>query len=524
MATKSIKKLENRGLLPEEGDNRRDTRSEPKLSHTRRSSQDWSAGSSQREPLTHSHIIFSLSKLEALDSQTSSIRVATCEPKLSHTRRASQDLSASSSQRETLTPRHSVALSRLEALNSQTSNIRVAKPSRISGSSLDFSGMTASASSASTSQSVSSSASLVASSENPSISERRLTSHDGAEEDNEFVEPVSRTFHAEAHATLDKRAIDQLKNEQVPSPATRRSHGWFQRFIRPPGDSRPRTLSSSLAPINMTLAPRSMREQDHAIQGPRLSFKDVESVPSTRSKSGAGIGRKGKGKNKNMLAQVPDDALYMLLPLWPHETDPASAARGRSQGRMLRILNQEQNLYLLVYYVPFDKQGEGNPVKKSSRARPRKGEREHPTPLFFDVRHGFKVMGRLVAHSDLNGAGIRLPVRGLSVTGSLEEAELGIPHVSLRDLHSDDFVIGECLDRSGSIEFFPEVLEKLGLCVPRTEPPMQLHTHPGTQTTDPVDEDVVLPLTAIGRAVVEVAWLGGMALITFYGPQSQGPA
>lgn len=475
--TKSAAKLDTHGLLPEEGDNRRDTRREFNLSHPRRAPQDWSASSPQREPPT---------------------------------------------------PRHIVDLSRLEGLGSQTSSIRGATPSHISGSSLDLSGTTAFASSASTSQSVSSTVSLM-SSESSTISERQLTPHDEAEEDsdNEFVNPVSRTSHAEAFATLDKRAIDQLKNEQVPAPTTRRSHGWIQRFIGPPGGSTLRTLSSSLAPINppwMTLAPRSMQEeQDRAIQGLRSSFKDVGLVPSTRSKGGAGIGRKGKGKNKDMLTQVPDDSLYMLLPLWPHETDPASAARERRQ-RTPRVLDQEQNLYLLVYYVPFDKRAEGNPVKKRSRSRPRKGERERQHPAL-DVRRGFKVIGRLIAHSDLNGSGIRLPVRGLSVTGSLAEAELGIPPASLRDVHSDDFVIGACLDRSGTIEFVPEGLEKLGLCVPRTEPPVQLHTHPGMQTAAPVDEDVDLqPLTAIGRAAVEVAWLGCMALVTFYGPQSQGLA
>ena len=478
--TKSTSKLDTHGLLPAEGDNHRDTRRELNLSHSHRSPQDWSVSTTQRELPTTRHII-DLSRLEGLDSQTSSIRGAASSP--------------------------------------------------TSGSSLDLSGITAFAPSASTSQSISSAGSLMFASETSSISERQLPPHDEAEEDSdpEFEYPVSRTSHAshaEAFATLDKREIDLLKNEPVPAPATKRSQGWMKRFINPTGGT-PRNPSSSLAPINppwVTLAPRSMQEeQELAIQGLRSSFKDVGLVPSTRSKSGAGIGR--KGKNKDMLTQVPDDSLYMLLPLWPHETDPASAARERRQ-RSPRVLDQEQNLYLLVYYVPFDKRGEGNTDKKRSRSRPRKGERErqHPTPLF-DVRRGFKVIGRLIAHSDLNGAGIRLPVRGLSVTGSLTEAELGIPPASLRDVHSDDFVLGACLDRSGAIEFFPEGLEKLGLCVPRTEPPVQLHTHPGMQTAEPVDEEVVLqPLTAIGRAAVEIAWLGCMALMTFYGPQAQGTA
>ncbi|KAI0249596.1 hypothetical protein BJV78DRAFT_1155675 [Lactifluus subvellereus] len=474
--TKSTSRLDTHGLLPEEGDGRRDPNSYP-----RRVPQDWSANSPHRESPTSRQI---------------------------------------------------VDLSRLEELDSPAPGLRRSPSSRTADSSADLSGTTAFASSTSTSQkasSASSASSVTTSSASSCTSDRQLSPHDEAEEDSdgEFAGPIPRTSHAEAFATLDNFAIDQLKNGQVPTTATRRSHGnWIQRIIGPPSSTQ-RMLSSSLAPINppwMTLVSRSMQEeQDRAIQGLRSSFKDVGLVPSTRTHRGAGIGRKGRGKNKDMLTQVPDDSLYMLLPLWPHDTDPASAARERRQ-HTTSGLDREQNLYLLVYYVPFDNRCEGNPAKKRSRSRSRKGDRErhHPTPLF-DVRLGFKVVGRLIAHSDLNGSGIRLPVRGLSVTGSLAEAELGIPPASLRDVHSDDFVIGACLDRSGTIEFVPEGLEKLGLCVPRTDPHVQLHTHPGMQTADPVEEEVVpQPLTAIGRAAVEVAWLGCMALTTFYGPQSQG--
>ncbi len=385
--------------------------------------------------------------------------------------------------------------------------------------SLDLSSIKASATSASTPQSASPTASLMPFPESPSISKRQLTPHDRGEEDSdiESVKPVSQ---AEAFATLDKHANDQLKNEQVPAPATKRSHRWIQRFPGPPGGKTPHTLLPSLDPINppwMTLASRSTQEeQGRAIQDLKSSFKDAELVPSTRFIGGAGIGREGKGKNRDVLTQVPDESLCMLLPLWPHETDPASAAPERRQ-RTLRALDQEQNLYLLVYYVPFDSQRKDKPTKKRSRFRLRKGERQNPTPLL-DVYRGFKVIGQLIAHSDLIGSGIRLPVRGLSVTGPLAEAELGIPPASLRDVHSDEFVLGACIDGSGTtIEFFPEGLEKLGLCVPRTEPPVQLDI-------DPAEPVVEQPLTPIGRAAVEVAWLGCMALVTFYGPQSQGPA
>jgi hypothetical protein len=450
-----------------------------------------------------------------------------------HSRRTPQDRSTNPFHRDSPTSRQIVDLSRFEDLESQATVLRRIPSTRTVESSVDLSGTTAFASPSSRSKNTSSASSVATTSASSSISEQQLGPRDEAELDSdgdgEFASLAPRTSHAEAFATLDNFAIDQLKSGQVPTMATRRSHGnWIQRIIGPPS-STPRIHSSNLAPINppwMTLVSRSMQEeQDRAIQGLRSSFKDVGLVPSTRSHRGAGIGRKGMGKNKDMLTQVPDDSLYMLLPLWPHDTDPASAARERRQ-RSTRGVDHEQNLYLLVYYVPFDKRSEGKPTKKRSHSRSHKGDRErhHPTPLF-DVRLGFKVVGRLIAHSDLNGSGIRLPVRGLSVTGSLADAELGIPSASLRDVHSDDFIIGACLDRSGTIEFVPEGLEKLGLCVSRTEPPVKLHTHPGMQTADPVEEEVVpQQLTAIGRAAIEVAWLGCMALTTFYGPQSKNRA
>ncbi|KAH9053221.1 hypothetical protein EDB87DRAFT_1652931 [Lactarius vividus] len=357
---------------------------------------------------------------------------------------------------------------------------------RRESNSLDLSSIKTPASSTPTPKDASPTASLMPFLESPPTSKGKLASHDPVEEDSD-IESDIRMARADALAALDKGAADRPKNEQVPALTVKRSHSWFRRFI---GGKTP-TLLSSLDPRNppwMTLASRSIKEeQSRAIQGLRPSFKDVGLIPSTRSKEGAGIGYESKGKNKDVLTQVPDDSLYMLLPLWAHETDPASAAPKRSQ-LTPKILDQEQNLYLLVYYVPFDRQREDKPTKKRSRGG-------IPTPLL-DVHLGFKVIGRLIADSDLKGSGIRPPVRGLSVTGSLEEAELGIPPASLRD-----------------------GLEKLGLCVPRTQPPIRIRTDPRMETASPGDEGVVLqPLTAIGRAAVEVAWLGCMTLMTFYDP------
>ena len=97
-------------------------------------------------------------------------------------------------------------------------------------------------------------------------------------------------------------------------------------------------------------------EQACAIQGPRSPFKNVGLVPSSQLKGGSGISHKGKGKNRDghTPSQVPDDLLYMLLPLWPHEIDPMSAAHEWRQPPV-KSLDREQNLYLLMYYVLFNK-------------------------------------------------------------------------------------------------------------------------------------------------------------------------
>ncbi|KAI0044483.1 hypothetical protein FA95DRAFT_1467929, partial [Auriscalpium vulgare] len=133
------------------------------------------------------------------------------------------------------------------------------------------------------------------------------------------------------------------------------------------------------------------------------------------------------------------------------------------------------------------------------------------------VLEAFRVIARLVAHSDLRGSSVRLPSRGLAVTGLMAIAVRSVPPAALRDVHQDDFVIGVCLDREAGagVEFIPEGLEKLGLCAPRADG-AGVPAHPAMQVREAADEEVEpQPLTAIGRAAVEMAWLGCMAVTTF---------
>lgn len=87
-------------------------------------------------------------------------------------------------------------------------------------------------------------------------------------------------------------------------------------------------------------------------------------------------------------------------------------------------------------------------------------------------------------------------------------------------------VIGMCTSRERGIEFVPEGLEKLGLArrVPdpqlapdEHDPPAKRYSITGVEESDEVS-DTMLILTPIGRAVVEMAWLGAMALTSFAPP------
>ena len=84
-----------------------------------------------------------------------------------------------------------------------------------------------------------------------------------------------------------------------------------------------------------------------------------------------------------------------------------------------------------------------------------------------------------------------------------------LPPRYIRDQRLDDIVIGVCYSRNMGIEFVPEGLQKLGLTMPSDQPPRMI-----TKDMDIViDEDIIL--TPIGRAAVEMAWLGCLAVTSF---------
>lgn len=150
---------------------------------------------------------------------------------------------------------------------------------------------------------------------------------------------------------------------------------------------------------------------------------------------------------------------------------------------------------------------------------------------------------------------MRVPDEGLAVSGSMEEAwrEIpGMPPGSTSDpvpgLGSssfllDPYIIGVCHSRESGVEFDPEALISLGLCKVLNPLPMGTVLEDFLAGGEDVGMGVMdwggpseaglgggenidgsekrrelglkLRLTPVGRAVMEMCWVGGLALMSF---------
>ncbi|KAI5118890.1 hypothetical protein M0805_003565 [Coniferiporia weirii] len=334
-------------------------------------------------------------------------------------------------------------------------------------------------------------------------------------------QPAIRTSHAEAFATLDPPFIEYLRmhsahydgsSEQDPSPS--RFKGLRKLFhtqpVRNSPKSSPLSSSSSVATLEghytppwLTMAARSKQEeQERVIKNLNDSFRDVGLLPSFKP-SRSRANKKGKRSNENIFDQIPDESLYMLLPMWPGETDPASAELSDEPVKLDIPLPDRQ--FLLVYYVANELSKERSDDKKRSRGSQTSSSTSHHTDATSSRESrnavslsSFNVLARLVSYKDVNGSGIRVPTDGLSVTGPMSDAIREIPQIRFQ---VDDLalMIAFCANRERGVEVVPEGAEKLGLCLPRTSP----------------DPDSDAPLSSLGRAAVEMAWLGALAVMGF---------
>ncbi|KAK7005914.1 hypothetical protein R3P38DRAFT_2647596 [Favolaschia claudopus] len=327
------------------------------------------------------------------------------------------------------------------------------------------------------------------------------------------TERLPRTTHNEAFSTMDASSIDQMVLAQD-ARYGEGSNGMLSRVLRraPAHPAGPAAPHQVYVPPWVTLQSRNKQEERrrrHDVLS--NSFEDVGLLPPKKNTGGT-RSKKAPVKGVDIFAQVPADALFMLLPLWPGSTDPVSE---RNATRPPHEIPTEQRQYLLVSYKPTDERAPTYSKKHDREERGGRNRSSHSSPTSSaDAGMGkgcdvllssYHISARLVSHADLQGSGVRVPDEGLSVLGPWHEAWLTMPQIATRD--HGLLVIGTCASRDAGIEFDPEGLVKMGLCIPV----------PPEATEDELQSEPVAELTPIGKAVLEMAWIGCIA-VTSFGP------
>lgn len=353
--------------------------------------------------------------------------------------------------------------------------------------------------------------------------------------------PPSRTPYSETYATIDPSVIEHMRQRHDQRlPDSDSSSNFLRRLMRPlqsnvrsdsyiPGPASATLEGSYRPPWLTTVSRQRQEEQERVVTNLNTSFKDVGLLPSTKSvhksKSEKRFHQKSANSSDsqvNIFEEVPSTSLYMLLPLWPGETDPISEKQYPTASRKPHIPMHERQ-YLLVYYVPF--RGPNTPVlpthyeyESGSKKKSRSSQTSSPDPspskkaddqsVFLT---SFHVNARLVGYEELRSSGVRVPEEGLSVTGPMSEALETMPSPTIRKEQQTDWVIASCYSREYGIEFHPEGLVKMGLCHPTPEvarPVLSAYEHKE-------EDEPELFLSPVGRAAVEMAWVGCMALTSF---------
>ena len=338
--------------------------------------------------------------------------------------------------------------------------------------------------------------------------------------------PPSRTPHAETYGTLDSSIIQYVraKPDRLTEPDPHPS--FFKWLLRPLPRSSGHTsghvtgltsaqLEGNYRPPWMAMAPRARQEEtDRVILNLNNSFKGVGLLPASSKPT---LKHKKSARSKAMtrvdiLEHVPEESLYMLLPLWPGETDSVSSVGVSSAVQNVPTL--EERHYLLVYYVAhLEKPKDGPRLSKRRSRSSQTSSSDSVSPL--DDRSiilgDFHVCARLVSYNELRGSGVRLPSDGLSVTGPMWEAVQSIPDPATLKGHQSDWVIALYHGRERGVELVPGGLMELGLCLPT--PPRNPPLYPLRE--EECDETQEALLSPMGRAAVEMAWAGCIALSSF---------
>ncbi|KAF8134506.1 hypothetical protein EV363DRAFT_1323724 [Boletus edulis] len=359
--------------------------------------------------------------------------------------------------------------------------------------------------------SVTDSASVLGS-EMSSIPSIRYSEHrDSLDSDDRFP---TRTTHAEAFSALDPNDIENLR-AKVTSRANVDSSSTFERFLRVfRSTSRTDDHSSGVQPRAfhppwLTTAGRDQQEEkDRVLSDLNASFRDVGLLHTNPHKP---LKTSSKRKSsQGILDQIPEDCLYMLLPLWPGETDTASVHAETSSAASF-ITVPENRQYLLVYYVQFTERG-----SRTQKPEKKKLKHSHSSDSGVEIDPkavylpSFRAVARVVTYDELRLSGVRVPSDGLAINGPEWEAISYPASIPLQDAQNSHVVVCQCLGRDNGFDFLEDGLHELGLCTRE-----ELSQPDRFSETD--EPQIKMLLTPIGRAAVEMIWLGCLA-ITSFGP------
>ena len=324
--------------------------------------------------------------------------------------------------------------------------------------------------------------------------------------------PVQKRSYAETYASIPPIHHEQARNlmrsghSSIASASRPMFTKIFPRKGGHPSDWLPNSPTTNLAPSPVPW----MLTKNPNTQGGQVvmlslndNFGRVGLVPPRPTPQRSANRTKDTNSESLLLLPVPDDSVYMLLPLFAGETDSEFQPEDMAQYEV----PLESRKYLLVYYMPFEKRTGSGGKKVEQPSVSRSGSQRTKDKTVF--LSSFRVSAHLMSYQDFKGSGIRLPATGLSVTGPLIHAQ---PPKVTPESHRDPVAIAQCSKRDNGIEFLPEGLHKLGLCDAE-----QIEQVVDPEDFDDDDEKVELKyeLNALGRAVVEMAWVGAMAVTSF---------
>ncbi|KXN90979.1 hypothetical protein AN958_03046 [Leucoagaricus sp. SymC.cos] len=402
------------------------------------------------------------------------------------------------------------------------------------------------------------------------------------EEDEELgIVPRRRkqTPHNEAYHSLSPESIDSFAAQQ--DNHSRGFLPWFggrnasSRNLHVDTPYHPPWLSAPSRPNNHDMQMQVVAGLNTSFQGVGLLPTDKEIRESRKRRALKNQARDARTerkytKEKDIFIDLPDDALYMLLPLWPSETDPVSS---RDHPFQLPPIAVSDRLYALVYYKPwYPPESSGKSKSRDKSRRSRGSPTNSQDGIYIDERNvlmsQFYIGARIVAYDDLEGSNVRVPELGLSVMGPLQEAFETRP-INDRPRKTRqkgkgragegkefwDYIIGSYHSREHPMEFYPEGFKKMALATQHAEVSsnnastsslasassgsggsrvdvnnIAPFSEPGSSDTratpasfptnseeDPIQEPPII-LTPIGRAVLEMAFMGALA-VTGFAPQ-----